>query len=96
MISQYLQIKEFLPSLCAAKGGQVQRSVDRVGKYARDINANALAQMYGALTHPADSASQRMGDPLFASRKEGKLQFFLQLNCFRPLPESFSMTPGVF
>ena len=34
-----LLIKIFLPSLRAAKGGQVQRSVDQVGRYARDTAA---------------------------------------------------------
>jgi hypothetical protein len=56
----------FFPSFPLAEGRVVQRSVDRVGKYAGDINANALAQMHGGLTHPADAS---LGDPLcFAKR----------------------------
>jgi hypothetical protein len=36
----------FFTLLTRSEGRVVQRSVDRVGKYARDINANALAQMH--------------------------------------------------
>ena len=61
--------RSFWPSLCAAKGGQVQRSVDRVGKSARDVHAIALAPMQGGLTHPANAS---LGDPLCGAERVKK------------------------
>jgi hypothetical protein len=46
---------------------EVQRSVDRVSRSARDINANALAQMHSGLTHPGIAS---LSTTLL--RKEGK------------------------
>src|SRR3569833_2103741 len=66
----------FWPSLRAAKRGQVQRSVDRVSQrrhaftaYMTVVNSSLPV---AAATHPAIASP---GDPLFAARKEGELQF---------------------
>jgi hypothetical protein len=57
-------------ALFAKQRGQVERSNDRVSRSARDINANALAQMHGGSTHPADAA---LGDPLCFAKRVGKV-----------------------
>ena|SRR5437879_5717663 len=65
-MASVIKLRVFFPPSRLREGGWViQRSVDRVGKYARDINANALA----VSTHP-DIAT--LVDPLSVVRKEGR------------------------
>ena len=66
----------FLPSFPLAEGRVVQHSVDRVGKYACDINANALAQMHGGVDSPRHCFARR---PSLCCAERGKTAFFLNL-----------------
>jgi hypothetical protein len=63
-----IKLKTLL-SLLTVYGREIERSNDRVGKYARDIDVNALTLMHGGLTHPADAS---LGDPLCSAKRVKK------------------------